>query len=106
MTDQALLAQLVGLPNARYPSDHLPLCFGFRFKKSDAFTSMLPFDGRRGEEATSQDGGAEGDQGMPRTLSPPIPPCPICPTNISNEFLCSVYRTKYELLILSTEVPK
>ena len=33
-----------GLPSATYPSDHLSLVAGFRFKKTDAFTSVLPFD--------------------------------------------------------------
>ena len=33
-----------GLPSATYPSDHISLVAGFRFKKTDAFTSMLPFD--------------------------------------------------------------
>ena len=38
------LKPFTGLPNSTYPSDHLSLVVGFRFKKTEAFTSMLPFD--------------------------------------------------------------
>lgn len=42
--DEMFVASATGLPSATYPSDHLSLVAGFRFKKTDAFTSMLPFD--------------------------------------------------------------
>lgn len=32
------------LPAVPYPSDHLSLVAGFRFKKTEAFTSILPFE--------------------------------------------------------------
>lgn len=32
------------LPAAPYPSDHLSLVAGFRFKKTEAFTSIPPFE--------------------------------------------------------------
>lgn len=57
---QATLEQAGGIPNASYPSDHIPLCIGFRFKKSDVFTSVLPFDGaHRAAASPGSDGGDE-----------------------------------------------
>ena len=38
------LKPFTGLPNTSYPSDHLALVVGFRFKKTDAFTIGLPWD--------------------------------------------------------------
>ena len=70
MPDESVLKALVGLPNAKYPSDHLPLVFGFRFKKSDAFTTCLPFDGAGGSGggASADGGGADGgEQSLPAT---------------------------------------
>lgn len=59
--DQSTIRPLGGLPNAQFPSDHVPLVFGFRFKKSDAFTSMLPFDQPGGAGRSTEDGAAAGD---------------------------------------------
>jgi CCR4-NOT transcription complex subunit 6 len=68
--DQSAIKPLGGLPNAQYPSDHVPLVFGFRFKKSDAFTSMLPFDQPGGAGRSTEDGAAaeEEDDMAPRDL--------------------------------------
>lgn len=57
-----MIKPLVGLPNAKFPSDHVPLVFGFRFKKSDAFTSMLPFDQPAGAGRSTDDGAAAGEE--------------------------------------------
>ncbi len=61
MPDQSTIKPLGGLPNAQFPSDHVPLVFGFRFKKSDAFTSMLPFDQPGGAGRSTEDGAAAGE---------------------------------------------
>jgi hypothetical protein len=58
--NEAAIKPLGGLPNAQYPSDHVPLVFGFRFKKSEAFTSMLPFDRPGGAGRSTEDGAAAG----------------------------------------------
>lgn len=69
--DEAVLKPLQGLPNAKYPSDHLPLVFGFRFKKSEAFTSALPFEGPSGaSSAVRGDAAAEGGEGEEDDLAP------------------------------------
>jgi len=65
--DASVLAPLQGLPNAKYPSDHVPLVFGFRFKKSEAFTSSLPFDQPAGG-ATSTAGDDDGGAGERRSI--------------------------------------
>ena len=44
MPDEAYLKPFTGLPNTSYPSDHLALVVGFRFKKTDAFTTGLPWN--------------------------------------------------------------
>ena len=44
MPDEMFLKPFTGLPNTSYPSDHLALVVGFRFKKTDAFTTGLPWD--------------------------------------------------------------
>lgn len=61
--DESAIKPLGGLPNARFPSDHVPLVFGFRFKKSEAFTSMLPFDQPAGAGRSTEDGAAAGEYG-------------------------------------------
>lgn len=69
--DQTALEREVGIPNASYPSDHLPLCFGFRFKKSDVFTSHLPFSGASSRGSTGGgDNKAEGDEVPVDDLAP------------------------------------
>jgi hypothetical protein len=59
--NEAAIKPLGGLPNAQFPSDHVPLVFGFRFKKSEAFTSMLPFDQPAGAGRSTDDGAPAGD---------------------------------------------
>ena len=44
LPDETYLKPFTGLPNTSYPSDHLALVVGFRFKKTDAFTTGLPWD--------------------------------------------------------------
>ena len=44
MPDEVFLKPFTGLPNTSYPSDHLALVVGLRFKKTDAFTTGLPWE--------------------------------------------------------------
>ena len=58
LPDEIFLKPFTGLPNTSYPSDHLALVVGFRFKKTDAFTTGLPWD----KVATEGDAAAAAEE--------------------------------------------
>ena len=98
-----MLAPLTGLPNASYPSDHLPLVFGFRFKKSEAFTTRLPFDDPAGATSATDGDGGDGDSKR-HLLLPDLTYFDICVRELASVACRSTSRPATDMLVGALEL--